>query len=216
MRTPPRNGDAGPPESRPNQSFVATVLHEDVKRVLELLPVAAMVASSDGGLVWANPSGKQIYRRSGPSLRNWILCATSGRTRPGDTQRVDIGMFTTPDGETRIRGTSVPAQSVASRCASMRMVILVAEEHSGDSRSENDLDLLTPTERRLAGEIGGGRSVREAATAMGVSYNTARKHMQNIYSKLDVNNRVQLLIRLQRLEFVPSDVSALDRSEVAA
>ncbi|EJZ22633.1 helix-turn-helix transcriptional regulator [Rhizobium sp. Pop5] len=55
---------------------------------------------------------------------------------------------------------------------------------------------LTAAEMRIASAIADGLSLREAATTHDVSYETARSHLKNIYSKLGVNSQVALVRRL--------------------
>lgn len=57
---------------------------------------------------------------------------------------------------------------------------------------------LTAAEMRIASAIAGGLSLREAAETNDVSYETARSHLKNIYSKLGVNSQVALLRRLMQ------------------
>ncbi|PKA40922.1 helix-turn-helix transcriptional regulator [Rhizobium sullae] len=55
---------------------------------------------------------------------------------------------------------------------------------------------LTAAELRIASSIAAGLSPREAARLHGISYETARTHLKNIYSKLGVNSQVALVRRL--------------------
>jgi DNA-binding CsgD family transcriptional regulator len=55
---------------------------------------------------------------------------------------------------------------------------------------------LTAAEMRVASAIAAGLSLREAARAHDVSYETARSHLKSIYSKLGVNSQVALVRRL--------------------
>ncbi|MBB3656298.1 DNA-binding CsgD family transcriptional regulator [Rhizobium sp. BK650] len=58
------------------------------------------------------------------------------------------------------------------------------------------IDRLTAAEMRVAAGIAAGLSLREVARANDVSYETARSHLKNIYSKLGVNSQVGLVRRL--------------------
>lgn len=55
---------------------------------------------------------------------------------------------------------------------------------------------LTAAEMRVASAIAAGLSLREFARTHDVSYETARSHLKNIYSKLGVNSQVALVRRL--------------------
>ncbi|MBB3389122.1 DNA-binding CsgD family transcriptional regulator [Rhizobium sp. BK275] len=58
------------------------------------------------------------------------------------------------------------------------------------------IDQLTAAEMRIAAGIAAGLSLREVARTNDVSYETARSHLKNIYSKLGVNSQVGLVRRL--------------------
>jgi DNA-binding NarL/FixJ family response regulator len=53
------------------------------------------------------------------------------------------------------------------------------------------LGALTPRERELLAELGRGRTNDEIANDLGVSLNTVKFHLRNLYEKLDVRNRAQ-------------------------
>jgi DNA-binding CsgD family transcriptional regulator len=55
------------------------------------------------------------------------------------------------------------------------------------------IDQLTAAEMRIAAGIAAGLSLREVARTNDVSYETARSHLKNIYSKLGVNSQVGLV-----------------------
>lgn len=55
---------------------------------------------------------------------------------------------------------------------------------------------LTPVEWQLATSIVAGRTVRESAFGMGISYHTARKYLQTVFAKLGVRRQTELVARL--------------------
>jgi len=59
-------------------------------------------------------------------------------------------------------------------------------------------ELLTPAERRVADAVAGGMSNREVATSLFVSEKTVEFHLHNVYRKLGVHSRTQLVRRLPR------------------
>ena len=82
-------------------------------------------------------------------------------------------------------------------------VALIIERTSAALRADINEALprnsqLTAAEMRIASAIAGGLSLREAAETNDVSYETARSHLKNIYSKLGVNSQVALLRRLMQ------------------
>jgi DNA-binding CsgD family transcriptional regulator len=56
---------------------------------------------------------------------------------------------------------------------------------------------LTTQERRVLGHVAAGRSNAEIAEALFVAPSTVRKHLENVYRKLGVTNRVAAVARLQ-------------------
>ncbi|MBB3979226.1 DNA-binding CsgD family transcriptional regulator [Rhizobium azooxidifex] len=57
---------------------------------------------------------------------------------------------------------------------------------------------LTPKEARIAAAIAAGLSLREIADSDGVSYETVRSHVKNIYGKMEVSSQASLVARLLR------------------
>jgi len=56
---------------------------------------------------------------------------------------------------------------------------------------------LTPRELELAGLVVSGLRNREIATQLGISEGTAKLHLYNVYKKLGVANRVELVLRMR-------------------
>lgn len=66
-------------------------------------------------------------------------------------------------------------------------------------RSEEDESLgLTPRELELAMLVVSGLRNRDVASRLGISEGTAKLHLYNVYKKLDVANRVELVLRIRR------------------
>jgi DNA-binding NarL/FixJ family response regulator len=57
---------------------------------------------------------------------------------------------------------------------------------------------LTPRELELATLVSGGLRNRDVATRLGISEGTAKLHLYNVYKKLGVANRVELVLRMRR------------------
>jgi len=56
---------------------------------------------------------------------------------------------------------------------------------------------LTPRELELATLVAGGLRNRDVATRLGISEGTAKLHLYNVYKKLGVANRVELVLRMR-------------------
>ena len=70
--------------------------------------------------------------------------------------------------------------------------VLEANARLQDSLSERELEVLL--------NIVAGFTNREIAERLFVGVNTVKKHITHIYSKLDVSNRTQALLRSPRIE----------------
>lgn len=70
-------------------------------------------------------------------------------------------------------------------------------EESKKEECQNALDILTPREREIACYISEGKSYKEIAELLFISQNTVRNHVNHIYKKLEVKNKVELTNRLK-------------------
>ncbi|MBT4889985.1 MAG: response regulator transcription factor [Rhodospirillales bacterium] len=64
-----------------------------------------------------------------------------------------------------------------------------------DAPSNNALDSLTPREQDLLASLADGRTNSQIAAQFGISLNTVKFHLKNLYEKLNVNNRAQAVAR---------------------
>ncbi|MCA9874205.1 MAG: response regulator transcription factor, partial [Anaerolineales bacterium] len=64
------------------------------------------------------------------------------------------------------------------------------------------LDPLTERELDILSLIAQGQSNRQIADALFISVGTVKGHVNHIFSKLDVQNRTQAVIRARELELV--------------
>ncbi|NQV43410.1 MAG: response regulator transcription factor [Rhodospirillales bacterium] len=64
-----------------------------------------------------------------------------------------------------------------------------------DAPMREGLDSLTPRERDLLASLADGRTNAQIARELGISLNTVKFHLKNLYEKLSVNNRAQAVGR---------------------
>ncbi|HET6706803.1 helix-turn-helix transcriptional regulator [Amycolatopsis sp.] len=64
--------------------------------------------------------------------------------------------------------------------------------------TEVPLEVLTARERQVAALVTRAASDREIARQLGISPRTVQKHLQQIYRKLDLTSRAELIVRLSR------------------
>jgi DNA-binding CsgD family transcriptional regulator len=73
------------------------------------------------------------------------------------------------------------------------------------TRPESGWEALTPMERKVALLVADGHTNRSAAEELVLSASTVGTHLRNVFSKLDVNSRVQLTrLVLQRFASPPN------------
>lgn len=58
---------------------------------------------------------------------------------------------------------------------------------------------LTPREREIMGWLSGGKTDRDIAAILGISWRTVHKHLQHIYEKLGVETRTAAAARWWRM-----------------
>ncbi|MHA6730392.1 helix-turn-helix transcriptional regulator [Devosia sp. A369] len=58
---------------------------------------------------------------------------------------------------------------------------------------------LTNREASVAAAVGSGMSLRDTATTLGLSYETARTHLARIFQKLSINRQVELMLIIEKL-----------------
>jgi DNA-binding CsgD family transcriptional regulator len=71
-----------------------------------------------------------------------------------------------------------------------------------DSQTMLQLMGLTQAEARLASRIGHGLSPRDAGSELGITENSARSLLKDIFAKLDIQRQSQLAHLVTRLESV--------------
>lgn len=73
-----------------------------------------------------------------------------------------------------------------------------AEPGGGERGAERLLAALSPTERRVAELVAGGRTNLEVAAELGIVERTVKAHLTSIYGKLHIGNRLSLALVVHR------------------
>jgi len=74
---------------------------------------------------------------------------------------------------------------------------------------EDPLKLLTPREREIAMAVADGKSNKAVANLYGISDRTVKTHLTHIFEKLQVKDRVALVIYIQNTGHLLSDYSQM-------
>jgi DNA-binding CsgD family transcriptional regulator len=175
----------------------------------------AMFLTVDGRCVLADAAAEKIFRSAdGLSLRNGVLHADDARAdarlqalmrdatsvRPRDAS----GALVVPRHSLRRAYQVVVAplrQPLALFVGTQTPGILVLvddpdERPAADATALIQLYGLTPREADLAGALGTGASVEEAAARLGMRYETARTHLRRIFAKTSTRRQSELVVLL--------------------
>lgn len=74
----------------------------------------------------------------------------------------------------------------------------LAQQASSPSRNQEQLQLLTAREKDIALAVGEGKSNRQIADLFDISEPTVKSHLTNIFKKLDLKDRVGLVLYLKQ------------------
>lgn len=73
----------------------------------------------------------------------------------------------------------------------------LAHQAANPEKTVNSLEILTPREREIALAVGEGKSNREIAALLNISEPTVKTHLSNIFKKLELKDRVSLVLYLK-------------------
>lgn len=90
--------------------------------------------------------------------------------------------------------TVAAGDSLLSPSVTRRVIDRMAQQPNPELAAQNPLDQLTPRERDVFLHAARGLSNREIADALTVEESTIRTHMKRILMKLDLRDRIQLVI----------------------
>lgn len=182
---------------RIGDALAAAIARE--RAALQTLPdepaSGVVVLAPDGGQAFATPAGEQwlwllreVDARAGEPLPVPVAAAVAGlRSTGASRQRVTAP---TPLGMVAIEASPGGAGGEVA-------VVLTLQQPAGPPEIPADWP-LTPQEREVIPLLLRGASNRAISSALFVSENTVQTHLRNIYGKLEVAGRAQLLARLFR------------------
>jgi DNA-binding CsgD family transcriptional regulator len=196
-----------------------TVERQAFAAVIDSIPTGICIVGREGQILHSNTAAKAMLDRRTP------IRSENGRLRGVDgeaTAELLSSIETAQQDEAQIgaNGIGVPLR-VADGPPSIAHVLPLSR---GDIRTRlipqalaavfvnadgpasfANLDAIarsfefTPAETRLTNELLLGRTIAEAAAALGVGESTAKTHLQNVFVKAGVSRQVDLLILLHRL-----------------
>ncbi len=90
--------------------------------------------------------------------------------------------------------TIAAGDSLLSPSVTRRVIERMAQQPTPDLADQGRLNALTPREREVLAQIARGLSNREIAAALVVEESTIRTHVKRILMKLDLRDRIQVVI----------------------
>jgi DNA-binding CsgD family transcriptional regulator/PAS domain-containing protein len=196
-----------------------TVERQAFAAVIDSIPTGICIVGSGGQILHSNRAAKAMLERRTP------IRSEDGRLRGVDSTATaellsSIGTAQQDEAQIGANGIGVPLRvpdgppSIAHvlplshgdiRTRLMPQALAAVFINADGPASFANLDAIarsfefTPAETRLANELLLGRTVAEAASALGVGESTAKTHLQNVFLKAGVSRQVDLLILLHRL-----------------
>jgi DNA-binding CsgD family transcriptional regulator/PAS domain-containing protein len=180
----------------------------------QLSPYAILVVELDGRLRHANPQGERMLAEaSGLSVLGGRLTATdfadAERLRAliaravGPEKRVGGGLSIRRPGRAPLTVTAVPvgAERLSLFQAAPGAVLCVTDPEAVASASTSYLREqygLTPAQSKVAQALLQGRTPREAAEEMGLSFFTVRAHLAQVFEKTGVRRQAELVSLLSK------------------
>jgi len=194
--------------------------HLSLAEVVDRLPAGVILLNEEGRVVFTSRSAIRILARNdGLAIADEALRATESAADQA-LQRCIAEVLTPPPDASSGVGGIVPAPRTpgdgaypvsVSRLLPGRTIrdavasVIVSDPDTGTEPAVEllrSLYNLTPAEAGLVGHLARGRSLEEAARARGVSINTARSHLKQVFFKTETHRQgelVQLVLRC----FVP-------------
>lgn len=195
------------------QKFAASGRNSDnLADALSQLRHAVMLVSDDGRVLHVNAAAEKLMARSADLIiRGGRLTASNhsaarrleqliGVAGSADAAQRTSGSMTTGvfDRRNRLSIAVSPLRSARDSIFGSEACVMVAITDSGaqphlDERRLRDLFSLSPAEARVALAILHGRSPKEAAASLGISFFTVRGHLVRIFEKTNTNRQVELV-----------------------
>lgn len=162
-------------------------------------------------------AGELCYATQNQSKGLQILALVANHAAANHTSRTEVQQFLARHNLTVLPSlhTGYDLQSIGSLLqmgSSIERDLLEIEETQGATRQHNSLptrmdnqpllDPLSQREIEVLSHIAGGLQNREIADRLVVSLNTVKTHINNIYSKLGITNRVQAVSRAKELGII--------------
>ncbi|HTM03591.1 MAG TPA: helix-turn-helix transcriptional regulator [Vicinamibacterales bacterium] len=194
-------------------------LHQANESLLDTLDIGVVFVTTTGVVVGCNRVADAILRAadglflrggslhaSAPSVMNRLRTAIERATQSGRDLAAPLAVaIERPSLKPAYRLLAAPVRHGGPLFAGMRApdVMLLILDGRPASQAPTDVLLslygLTRREAALAARLASGESLREAATGLGMAYETARSHLRRIFSKTNTSRQSELITLLTRI-----------------
>ncbi|HEX2539655.1 MAG TPA: helix-turn-helix transcriptional regulator [Caldimonas sp.] len=184
-----------------------------VAALLDTMPQPVAVIDGQRRVSYANPAMERLLRgRRGLSLRGGELVATAAGAQaalaayaaPTGPASAAQGSppLTLPDGRRghlTLRGVPLAGRMGASSTSRRGLLLMVTGHAPAEPAATAALRAVhacTASETRLARLLAEGRTLRQTAQEMGITYETARAYLKTVFHKTGVHTQAQLVTLL--------------------
>ena len=174
--------------------------------VLDLMPSAVIIVDENSAVLYSNARARNILEgEDGLRLMGGQLSAVDAQAATGLRRAVKDCAAAGSYGVAHVDVLSIPRDRsrlplllrLAPTAKGAPVLVFVGDPECGTA--ELDIGLLqrlhglTEREAQLTSLLAQGNRIPQAATAMGITYNTARDHLRSVLSKTRVTSQVDLL-----------------------
>lgn len=176
--------------------------------MLSRLGLPAVLVTTGGRILFFNAEAKAMLQQDLAPGQAWAPKGTGlrqlGRAITAAGQDPLPGKPLVLDTAERPRPVLAQVVPVSAALAGEPAALILFAEPDGPARTDPVPTLtllgLTPAEARIAAQVGGGLSARQAAAELSLSENTVRSSLQLIYDKLGIGKQSELARIVARLE----------------
>ena len=188
--------------------------------VMDTLPLGVVFLSGGGMAIYWNRVAEEMFRANdGLSLREGALFAKDANADAQLREAIDSALAprqTTPSPAAVSVPRTAPSREYQVVAAPLRasrfqqfvgtaMPLAVALITDPERKRPTCSDLLiqiyklTPKEAMLGAKIAEGKSIRQAAELLSITYETARTHLRRIFSKTGTSRQAELVMLINQL-----------------
>ncbi len=186
--------------------------------VLDTLPLGVVFLAAGGAATYWNRAAEEMFRANdGLSLRQGVLSALDRWAEAQLRKAIDdafspcqmpgqaVVSVPRPSQHREYRIVAAPLRTRFPQFVGTPIPLAVALITDPERQRPAGVHLLTqmykltPREAALASKLSEGKSVKQAAQELSISYETARAHLRHIFSKTETSRQAELLLLIARL-----------------